>query len=155
MILNFKKELKNSSPIEISRNTSVRFVSDKKDKDYNPKNRKLFEIVGGTPGAVISALYYNDLLKKFGLNKKIELIYSGQKVKWIYIKQNKYGIDRLAMKADGTDPEEIMKIINENVDYKKMYESELESKLIEIYSIFNWEIPNESMRIAAQFISFE
>lgn len=154
MILDFKKNLKNSLPLEISRSTSVKFISDKGDRNYNPKGRGLFEIVDGTPGAVISALYYNDLLKKFNLSKKIESIFSGQKVRWIYLKSNEYRVDRLAMKADGTDPDEIMNIINKNLDYNKMYEAELETKLIEIYNIFHWEIPNESMKIAAQFFEF-
>ena len=40
---------------------------EKKVKDYNPKSRKPFQTVGGTPAQVKAALMYNDLLIQWKL----------------------------------------------------------------------------------------
>ena len=153
-ILQFKEEMKNFGVIELAKNTSVKFKSETNKADYNPKNRQPFQIISGTPAQVKAALYYNDLLTQFNLTKIIPPIFHGQKIKWVYLKQNEYGIECLAMKADGTDPQQIMDIITKYMDRDTMYEQELKSKLADFYKVLKWEYPNENWKAASEFFEF-
>ena len=153
-ILEFKESMKGFDVIDIAKNTSVKFQSQDKKKDYNPNKRQPFQIITGTPAQVKAALYYNDLLNKYELTKIIPPIFHGQKIKWVYLKQNEYGIECLAMKADGTDPDIIMNFINRYVDRDTMYEQELKSKLIDFYEVLKWSYPNENDAKASEFFGF-
>ncbi len=154
-ILQFKEDMKNFGVIELAKNTSVKFKSDAAKKtDYNPKSRQPFQIISGTPAQVKAALYYNDLLAQFNLTKIIPPIFHGQKIKWVYLKQNEYGIECLAMKADGTDPQQIMDIITKYMDRDTMYEQELKSKLVDFYGVLKWEYPNSNWKAASEFFEF-
>ena len=154
-ILQFKEDMKDFGVIELAKNTSVKFKSDAAKKvDYNPKSRQPFQIISGTPAQVKAALYYNDLLAQFNLTKIIPPIFHGQKIKWVYLKQNEYGIECLAMKADGTDPQPIMDIITKYMDRDTMYEQELKSKLVDFYEVLKWEYPNSNWKAASAFFEF-
>jgi len=154
-ILQFKEDMKDFGVIELAKNTSVKFKSDATKKvDYNPKSRQPFQIISGTPAQVKAALYYNDLLAQFNLTKIIPPIFHGQKIKWVYLKQNEYGIECLAMKADGTDPQPIMDIITKYMDRDTMYEQELKSKLVDFYEVLKWEYPNSNWKAASAFFEF-
>jgi hypothetical protein len=100
---------------------------------------------------VKACCYYNDLVKKFGLQKSIEPIHSGTKIKWVYMRENQYNIDCLAFKADGTDPDRIMEIINTYVDKVSLYEHELKGKLEDFYNVFTWQLPSSAAVKAAKF----
>lgn len=152
-ILTFRKKLKELSVLEIAKNTSVKFVSQDGGTNYDPKTRTPFHIVSGTPAQAKAAIYYNDLLKKFGLQKTVEKIHSGSKIKWVYLRENPFNMNCLAMKADGTDPDKILDFINLYVDKKGLYEHELKGKLEDFYRILNWEFPTAEARKAAQFFS--
>ena len=153
-ILDFKEKMSSYPVIEIAKNTSVKFVSQDKVNDYNPKNRQPFQMIKGAPAQVKAGCYYNDLLKLWQLDKEIPEIFHGQKIKWVYLKQNEYGIECIAMKADGTDPQRIMEFIEQYVDRNAMYEQELKSKLIDFYNVLNWSYPNETDAKLTEFFSF-
>jgi hypothetical protein len=55
------------------------------------------------------------------------------------------------MKADGTDPDKIMEIINTYVDKVGLYEHELKSKLLDFYKVLNWEFPSDDAKKAEKF----
>ena len=153
-ILDFKSKMKEYTIIELAKNTSVKFKSLDKKKDYNPKGRQPFQIISGTPAQVKAALIYNDLLEKYGLTKIIPPIFHGQKIKWVYVKQNEFGVECMAMKADGTDPQPILDFIEKYIDRDAMYEQELKSKLMEFYNVLKWDYPNENWEAAANFFEF-
>lgn len=155
MILKFRENVKTLPVLEIAKNTSVKFVSQDGTKNYNPENRKPFRFEKGTPAQVKAALGYNDLLIKFGQEKLQEPIHHGQKIKWVYLQDNPYGLDALAMKGDGTDADEIVEFIDKNVDRKMMFEQELKSKLVDFYDVFRWGFPNPSVDTARGFFDFE
>ena len=148
-------KLKNSPVIEIAKNTSVKFKSGGESKtDYNPKTRNKFKYIKGTTAQAKAALFYNDLLKHWELDKVVPPIFHGQKIKWVYIKQNEFGCECIAMKADGTDPDKIMDFINVYVDRNAMYEQELKGKLLDFYNILNWSYPSQSDATLGEFFSF-
>jgi len=155
MILKFREEVKTLPILDIAKNTSVKFVSQDGVHNYNPESRRPFHFEKGTPAQVKATLAYNDLLVKFGLEKMDEPIRHGQKIKYVYIKPNPYGLEGIALKGDETDPDEIINFINEYVDRKKMFEQELKGKLEDFYSVFHWSFPNSSVKTAENFFEFE
>jgi len=153
-ILDFKENIKNLNVVDIAKNTSVKFQSQDKTKVYDNNKRIPFKFVSGTPAQAKAALAYNDLLVKWNLVKSVPKILHGQKIKWVYMKQNEYGIEGLAMKADGTDPDQIMDFIIKYIDREAMYEQELKSKLIDFYKVLNWDYPSENDAKASEFFGF-
>jgi hypothetical protein len=153
-LMKFEEEIKTLPVVEIAKNTSVKFVSQDGNTKYDPESRKCFDIVKGTPAQARAALYYNDLLEKWKLNRKYEKIHHGTKVKWVYLKDNEFNLSQLAMKADGTDPKQIMEYIENNVDRNKMYEQELKGKLEDFYLVMKWDYPNVNMKKAEEFFNF-
>jgi len=154
LILDFKTKLKDFDVFDVAKNTSVKFMSQKGDKDYNPKSRKSFEIVKGTPAQAKAALHYNDLIKQLGLEKKFEPIYHGSKIKWVYTKQNEYALECMAMKGDGSDPKKILEFIKKYIDREALYTKELRSKLEDFYRIKSWDYPTENTKKAKEFFDF-
>ena len=153
-VLEIKNNINNYSVLDLAKNTSVKFFSEKKNENFNPKNRKPFTIGKGATAQCKAALMYNDLLVHFKLNKKVEPIYHGQKIKYVYLKDNEFGIDALAMKGDGTDPKDILDIIEMYCDKKKMYTSVLENKIEDFYQILGWKMPSSESDKASEFFSF-
>lgn len=154
-ILEFTGNLNSVSVIDIAKNTSVKFKSEGQTKvDYNPKSRNKFKFVKGTTAQAKAALFYNDLLEHWSLNKIVPPIFHGQKIKWVYLKQNEFGADCIALKADGTDPDQILDFIKKYVDREAMYEQELKSKLVDFYSVLKWDYPNQNDAKASEFFGF-
>jgi DNA polymerase elongation subunit (family B) len=154
-ILDFQRDVENSSIVEVAKNTSVKFISQDKAKNYDPPNRAPFNFVLGTPAQVKAGLAYNDLLVHFKLNKKYQKILNGQKIKWVYLTENTYGLDAIAMKADGTDPKQMLEFIESYIDKKAMYEKELKGKLQDFYIVMNWVYPDANTFNASKFFSFD
>ena len=149
------KNLVDSPVIEIAKNTSVKFKSGGESKtDYNPKTRSKFKYIKGTTAQAKAALFYNDLLQHWGLDKMVPPIFHGQKIKWVYLKSNEFGSECIALKADGTDPDQIIDFINKYVDRTAMYEQELKGKLMDFYNILNWDYPNQTDKTLGEFFSF-
>ena len=153
-ILEFKDKMSTYPVIEIAKNTSVKFKSQSGEMDYNPKTRHPFQFMDGTPAQAKAALAYNDLLKIWNLDKDVPPIFHGQKIKWVYLKQNEYGVEGIAMKADGTDPDRVVEFIEQYVDRNAMYEQELKGKLLDFYNVLNWSYPNETDVKLEEFFSF-
>jgi DNA polymerase elongation subunit (family B) len=153
-ILEFKDKMPTYPVIEIAKNTSVKFKSQSGETDYNPKTRHPFQFMDGTPAQAKAALAYNDLLKNWNLDKDVPPIFHGQKIKWVYLKQNEYGVEGIAMKADGTDPDRVIAFIEQYVDRNAMYEQELKGKLLDFYNVLNWSWPNETDVKLEEFFSF-
>jgi DNA polymerase elongation subunit (family B) len=153
-IIKFLEDINTLSVVELAKNTSVKFISLDKTKNYNPKERKPFQTMKGTPAQVKAALMYNDLLEKWELTKHVQPIFNGQKIKYLYMRDNEYGIDALAMKADGNDPKEILEFIGKYVDKMRMYDQELKTKLISFYEILKWDYPSLEARKSEQFFEF-
>lgn len=154
-IMRFEETMETHSIFDLGHTTSVKFISTNGENNYNPSTRRLFQYITKTPAGVKAALNYNDLLKIWKLDKKIEKIMSGNKVKWVYLLPNDFGIKQLAMKADDTDPDEILKFVTEHIDRVGMYEHELYKKLAEIYKVINWPWPSRAAQLAQKTFNFK
>ena len=153
-IMKFEETIDSHSIFDLSKTSSAKFISQSGDTDYNPKGRHSFQFVQGSPPQVKAALAYNDFLKIWGLDKKVEKIEHGAKVKWAYLLPNDFCVEQLATKADDTDPDEILEFVKMYIDRKKMYDRELRSKLEEIYRCIGWCYPNRSSELATKVFNF-
>ena len=153
-VLELKENMNSYPVIELAKNTSVKFFSETKNINFDPKRREPFTVALGATAQCKASLMYNDLLVKFKLNKKIEPIYHGQKIKYVYLKNNEFGIDALAFKGDGTDPKDIMDIIETYCDKNRMYTSLLQNKIEDFYQILEWKMPSSEAVKANEFFDF-
>ena len=93
----------------------------------------------GAPAAVKATVVYNDLLRFWGLHKNHASIAQGDKVKWIYLKQNPYQVDAIAF-LEWDLPEKMRTFIEQYADRKKIFESILLNKLEGFYSDLGWTL---------------
>jgi DNA polymerase elongation subunit (family B) len=89
------------------------------------------------PVNVKAAARYNDLLKFKKLDKKYSQIVTGDKIKWVYLKDNPYKIDTIGFLPFDL-PAEIEKFIEKYVDRDKAFDSILRNKLEKFYEDLNW-----------------
>ena len=115
----------------------------KKLKKYTARKARAGEMFSvmekGAPAAVKATVVYNDLLRFWGLHKKHASIAQGDKVKWIYLKQNPYQVDAIAF-LEWDLPEKMRIFIEQYADRKKIFESILLNKLEGFYSDLGWTL---------------
>lgn len=153
-IMKFEEAIETFSVFDLCKTSSVKFISNNGEHNYNPKERRFFQFEDGTPSQVKGALAYNDFLKIWKLDKQYEKIEHGSKVKWCHLMPNDFNIEQLAVKADDTDPDKILEFLASHIDKKKMYERELYSKLFEIYTVVGWKYPNRGSVLASKIFNF-
>jgi hypothetical protein len=153
-IMRFEETINDHSIFDLAKTTSVKYISKSGEDNYNPSNRRPFEVINGTPVGVKAALAYNDLLKVWKMDKQIEKIMTGQKIKWVWLLPNDFNLPNLAMKADDTDPDRILEFVTNHINRKKMYDSELHHKLEEIYNCIGWKYPNRGSQLAEKVFDF-
>jgi len=104
----------------------------------------------GAPIHVKSALYYNDFLKYYKLEKKYSSISNGDKIKWVYLKQNPLGLNTIAYKGY-EDPPEILEFIRQYINHEKIYKQALHKKIMMLYSSMNWSEPTDATKTIERF----
>jgi len=148
-VLAFKKSMVNQDIKVIAKNSAVKNLT-----KYMPKGkRQLFQWVSGTPAHVKAAIAYNDCLKHFNAPFKYEPMKNGDKVKWVYLKNNPLGLDGLAF-TGYQDPPEIEDFISTYVDHNKIFERELKGKLQDFFDAIGWSDVVSEQRTAEKFFSF-
>jgi len=148
-VLDFKKSMVNKDIKDIAKNSAVKNLS-----KYLPKGkRQLFQFMKGTPAHVKAAISYNDCLKHFNSPFKYEPMRNGDKVKWVYLKDNPLGLDGLAF-TGYQDPPEINKFINTYIDHNKIFERELKGKLQDFFDAIGWGDVVSEQRTAEKFFNF-
>ena len=147
-ILTKKDEMKKTNFIDIAKNSAVKGMS-----KYLFKNQALGEFQKGTPAHVKAAITYNQLLKYYKVPYKYEPMKDGDKVKWVYLKNNPLGLDSVAL-TGYNDPKEILDLVKGYIDYDLIWQKELENKLDDFYKAMGWEKPSANMKKASQFFGF-
>ena len=105
-----------------------------------PRPGEMFSSINqGAPAPVKAAIKYNDLLTFWKLDKQHSKITQGDRIKWIYLKENPYKIEALAF-LDVTPPEKITILLDKYADKNRAFESILESKLMGFYNDLGWEL---------------
>ena len=153
-ILSFKTNMKTMDIDKIALPTGVKGFKKYIDKRYTNKNvygdgNMFTDLYKGTPVHVKASIKYNDLLSHFGL-ENIERIKDGNKIKWVYLKKNTYGLDAIAFKGYD-DPEEIMSFIKQHIDCDKLYKGAMEKKVKVFYEALKWELPIDKKNTLERF----
>jgi len=154
-LMTFEETIDSHSIFDLAKTSSVKFISRDGIKNYNPFGRRLFQFIQKSPPQVKASLAYNDFLKIWNLDTMVPKIENGNKVKWVYLLPNEFFIDQLAMKADDTDPDQILEFVTNYIDRKKMFEKELHGKFKEIWSVVGWQYPNRGSQLAMKTFNFE
>ena len=150
-IYNFKKDLVNKDVVKIAKAGAVKNLS-----KYMPKKKDqtaMFQFPSGCPAHVKASIAYNQLLKHFGLENTHAPLKDGDKIKWVYLKQNPFGLDAVALNGYD-DPKEIMELVNTYINYDKIFERELLKKLEDFYGALGWGAVLSSTKTAEKFFSF-
>ena len=148
-IIKFKKSMSLIDFDKISNPTGVKGIWKYLKKDE--ENTSVFSrIHKGAPVHVKSAIAYNDLLKYYKRENKYAYIQNGEKIKWVYLKQNSFGLNVIAYKGY-EDPPEILQFIRDNIDHNKMYEQSLKKKLQMFYDSLNWGVPVDKEQSLERF----
>lgn len=150
-VYDFKKNLPKMDVVKIAKAGAVKNLS-----KYMPKKKQqtaMFQFPSGCPAHVKASIAYNQLLTHFGVQNQFEPLKDGDKIKWVYLKQNPYGLDGVAMNGYN-DPPQIMELINTYIDHDKIFERELLKKLEDFYGALNWGEVLSSTKTAEKFFSF-
>ena len=150
-VYDFKKSLSSMSVLKIAKAGGVKNLN-----KYMPKNKKqtaMFQFQSGTPAHVKASIAYNQLITHFKVQNQYEPLKGGDKIKWVYLKQNPYGLGAVGFNGYN-DPPQIMELINTYIDYDKIFERELLKKLEDFYNALGWGEVLSSTKTAEKFFSF-
>ena len=149
LVTSFYKSIPEHGYSVIARNTSVFGIS-----KYSISENSIQEFKKATPIHVKAALAYNRLIDYYKLDTVYEKICEGEKVKYIYLKDNNLNLSVIAFK-DYNDPPEIIKFIEENYDPTKLFDKELKGKLQDFYNVLHWGVlPMDLNETADNFFQF-
>ena len=150
-ILNFKNNLQNEELDKIALPTGVKGLNKYMDKSKGGfKSKTMFTpMKKGAPVHTKASVIYNDLLKHFKANNH-EAISNGNKVRWVYLKQNPFNIDGLAYKGYD-DPKQIIDFINQYIDRDKLFDKALSKKIKMFYDAMSWDMPVEKKNTIEKF----
>lgn len=149
-ILEFKSKIKDLHYSKIARNTAVKDI----EKYDDNTETSLVKFKKGSPAHVKATIAYNRLLKARNLNVSYDLIRSGDKIKYVYLKKNPLRIDALAFKGY-EDPPEVVEFIEKYIDHDGLFDRELKKKLDSFYNALKWgTIPTDINQSVYEFFSF-
>jgi hypothetical protein len=138
-IIDFKKYVKTMPIEEVAKPTGVKNIESYIERA--PKAGEIFSTLKlKCPINTKAAIYYNDLLKFKKVDKQYPRFTVGDKMKYIQLKTNPYGIDVIGF--TGNDPDFINKLIDEFADREEGFESTLLNKLKGIYEDLGWNFPS-------------
>ena len=147
-ILTKRDEMTKINFIDIAKNSAVKHMS-----KYTFKKQAIGEFQKGTPAHVKAALTYNQLLKYYKAAYKYEPMKDGDKIKWVYLKNNPLGLESVGMNGYN-DPPEILDLVRGYIDYELIWQKELENKLDDFYKAMDWTKPSPHLKKASQFFGF-
>ena len=150
-ILDFRERFKSFSLEEVCKPTGLNKYTEYIGR--KPGAGQIFsEVKPHCPVNTKAAIYHNDLLKFKGLTKKSSLIQVGDKMKWIYMKENPYNISVLGV--NGYEPcPEILEIMLKYMDRESMFDRNLVKKLQKMYDNLSWGSINFNKNVG-RFMKF-
>jgi DNA polymerase elongation subunit (family B) len=151
-LLTFKKSMAGLPVNKIAKGGAIKELSKYDDGSWT-KGKAIADFEKGTPAHVKAGIAYNRLLKFFNCPYKHEPIRDGDKVKWVYLKNNPLGLEGLAFK-DYNDPKEIIDFIETYIDRDGIYKAELENKIDDFYNALKWQKVSAETQTAKKFFAF-
>lgn len=151
-ILGFREKFKSLPMIEVCKPSGI----NKELKEYVEHSARTGEIfshlVKGVQAHLRSAIYYNDLLKFKEQDKTYPIIQTGDKILWMYLKNNPYNINVLGFNRDYPSPE-IQSFVEKYMDRETMFDKNLCKKLQKIYDNLGWGVINYNKNVS-KFVKF-
>ena len=145
-IINFKDSMKLVSFEKIAIPTGVKGLTKYKEKTDNLfTGYKL-----GTPVHVKATIFHNDLLRYYKLDKKYEQIKNNEKIKWVYLKQNEFGLSVIGFKGYDDAPK-IIEFIKKHINTDKIYKQVLHKKIMMLYEALGWDEPTDASKTIERF----
>ena len=145
-IIDFREKVINTNEVgieELGNPVSVKTLKTytNPDNGYSPaRPGTIFSTPGKkAPAGVKAAIRYNDLLKFWGLDRQHSTIVQGDKIKWVYLKDNPYKIDSIGFLSFDI-PEKIRTFIEEYVDREQIFDNVLLNKLKGFYGDLGWHL---------------
>ena len=135
-ILEFKNSLEDMPFAELAKPTGVKGI-EKYVAVHATADSIFSEFANKAPVGVKAAVRYNDLLKFKRLDTQHTQVVEGDKIKWVYLKDNPYKIDTIGF-LDFDLPEKIREFIETYVDRPKAFNTILKNKLESFYEDLNW-----------------
>jgi len=153
-ILTFKKSMATLPVNKIAKGGAIKELSKYDNGSWRKDGgESIASFEKGTPAHVKAGITYNRLLKFFNCPYKHEPIRDGDKVKWVYLKNNPLGLDTVAFK-DYNDPKEIIDFVEQYIDRDKLYVSDMENKVDDFYTALKWQKASTEAQTAKKFFSF-
>ncbi len=149
LILDFKKLMKQVDIEHIALPIGVKNLTKFIDK-HSKTNTIFSSVYKGTPVHVKAAIMYNDLMKYFEVDGQYSKIANGEKIKWVYLKENPLNVPQVAFKGH-EDPPEVLDFIKQYIDYDKLFERALQKKLRMFYDSLDWSEPVDSSNTLERF----
>ena len=142
IVISFKRNMKQEPIVDIAMSTGIKQIK----KFLGPGNKS----VKGTPAHVQSAINYNSMLKDMDVDDQYTEVVGGDKIKWVYLKTNPYGINKVAFK-NTDNPDKIMEFVKVYIDIEKLYEKLALNKIITFYDAMKWAPPTDPRNTLARF----
>jgi len=146
-ILEFKESMKTKDIVDVALPTGVKNL-----KKFMVKGGKstFTKVQKGTPAHVKCAIIYNDLLKYFKTDNQYGPISNGEKIKWVYLKDNPLKCAAVGFKGY-EDPPQVMEFVKQYVDYDKLFERALKKKIHMFYDALKWDFPVKEENTLTRF----
>jgi len=145
-IINFRNSMKLMDFNKIAIPISVKRIS-----KYTLKDSGLFSsYTMGTPVHVKSSIFYNDFLTYKNISKRFTPISNGEKIKWVYLKENPLNLPTMAYKGH-EDPPEVLEFIRQFINVEKIYNQVLHKKIMMFYEALGWDEPTDATKTLERF----
>lgn len=141
-VLEFKADMKNESIEDIAMSTGIKRLKKFIGPDGN--------YIKGTPAHVQSAISYNRFCADLPKNNAYTDIVDGDKIKWVYLKTNPFGVNKIALKAV-ENPPQLMKFVRTYIDINKLYDKLAFNKIDTFYDAMKWSLPVDERNTLSRF----
>ena len=157
-ILTFKKKLRILEIDKIAQPTSVKGVTKYTVKSYKNKFSNTHKLgfknyAPGSPVHVKASIMYNNFIDYYNIGDTFKKIENNEKIKWVYLKTNEFGIEGIAFRGYD-DPPEVIDFITTYIDREKIFDKLFADKITQVYEAMKWTLPSESEENLNTFFTY-
>lgn len=130
----FKNEMKNEPLMVIANPTSLKDI-----KKWTIPGE--YSFMKGTPVHVKAGLVHNWFLEVHKLKGKFPPLHNGDKIKWVYLQPNPFGLKSIAFRGYD-DPKQLIEFADEYKEYEKTFDQTFITKIQSLYDAIGWGVIN-------------